>query len=737
VSPRYPNSLRRPAVVSFGVLAAAVVSALAAPVGVRAQQNGAPPAGAVTFNRDVAPILFANCVSCHRPGEAAPFSLLTFDDARRRAKLIATAVSSHVMPPWQPDSGEGEFAGDRRLSRSEIATLVRWADDGALEGEPTQKPVAPVFTPGWQLGTPDLVLTMPEPFVVPADGPDVFRNFVLPIPVSERRHVRALEFRPGNPRVLHHARMLLDDTADIRRRDEEDSGPGFGGMDVPGARFPDGHFLGWAPGQTPAREAYPWALDPGNDLVLQLHIKPTGRAESVQVSIGLYFTDAPPPRSPVMLRLGSKTIDIPAGTPKYEVTDSFTLPADVTALSVYPHAHYLATEMMVVARRPNGRRDTLLRIPNWNFNWQDEYRYAKPVELPKGTTIEMRYLYDNTSGNPHNPSNPPSRVRFGPETRDEMGELLVQVIPRNAQGFAALREEVARKNLLADLAGEEKSVADNPGNARARNSLGVTYIKLGRPADAVAQFEASLRIDPDLAMAHYNLGVIAMGDRRVTEAIGHLERAIAAQPDYAEAHNNLGIAFETTGRTADAEAQYKSALASRPDLTAAHNNLGRLLLARGAVNEAMAEFRLALRASPDNADAQFNLGRALLATNQPREAAQQWRRAVTARPDSQVFLVELASLLATNAAVHDSGEAVRMAESANRLAKGTNPAVLDVLAMAYASDGRMDIAARTAQLALQRALAARNDKLAAEIRDRLTQYQEAAAQASPGSVDAP
>jgi len=220
-------------VVSFGVLTAAVVLALPWSVGVRAQQGSPAPAAAITFNRDVAPILFGNCVTCHRPGEVAPFSLLTYDDARRRARLIATAVSSHVMPPWQPDSGEDEFEGDRRLSRSEIATLVRWADEGAVEGEPAQRPVPPVFTPGWQLGSPDLVLTMPEPFAVPADGPDVFRNFVLPIPLSDRRYIRALEFRPGNPRALHHARMLLDDTGDIRRRDEEDPAQGFGGMDVP------------------------------------------------------------------------------------------------------------------------------------------------------------------------------------------------------------------------------------------------------------------------------------------------------------------------------------------------------------------------------------------------------------------------------------------------------------------------------------------------------------------------
>jgi tetratricopeptide (TPR) repeat protein len=676
-------------------------------------------------------------VTCHRPGESAPFSLLTYDDARRRAQLIATVVSSHAMPPWQPESGEGEFEGDRRLTRSEIATLVRWADEGAVEGEPTAKPATPVFTIGWQLGSPDIVITMPEPFEVAAEGPDVFRNFVLPIPLTERRYVRALEFRPGNPRVLHHARMLLDDTGDIRRLDADEPGPGFGGMDVPGARFPDGHFLGWAPGARASRETYPWALEPGNDLVVQLHLKPSGRPEPVQVSVGLYLTDVPPRQTPVMLRLGSKTIDIPAGASAYEVTDSFTLPADVTVLSVYPHAHYLATEMTVVARRPKGRTDTLLRIPNWNFNWQDEYTYARPVDLPRGTTIEMRYLYDNTSDNPDNPSAPPQRVRFGSATRDEMGELLVQVMPRNDQDAASLRAQVARKNLLTDVAGEEKRVLDHPDDARSRNALGVSYTRLGRTADAIDQIEASLRIDPELAIAHYNLGVIAMAERRLTEAIGRFERAIASRPDYAEAHNNLGIALESAGRSDEAEPHYRAALAARPNLAAAHNNLGRLLLARGAADEALAAFQAALRVRSDNADALYNLGRALIAKGQVRDAAQQWRRAAAARPDSQVILLDLAWLLATSPDVLDAGEATRLAETANKLAKGTNPTALDVLAAAYAADGRTDLAARTAQLALQRALAAKNDALATEIRQRLALYQQAAARGTADSAEAP
>ncbi len=717
-------------------MATLLLSLAAGPGMANAQQASATAPTPVTFNRDVVPILYEHCAACHRPGEAGPFSLLTYEDARQRARLIVAAVTSHVMPPWQPEAEGGEFSGERRLSAAEIDTLTRWVDDGVLEGEASERRTLPVFTAGWQLGTPDLIIAMPDGFTVPADGPDVFRNFVVPIPLAQRRFVRGLEFRPGNPRVLHHARMLLDDTGDIRHLDEQEEGPGFGGMDVPGARFPDGHFRGWAPGKRPAREAYPWPLEPGNDLVIQMHLKPSGRPEVVQASVGLYFTDAPPQTTPIMLRLGSKTIDIPAGSTDYEVIDRFTLPTDVLALSIYPHAHYLAREMLVLARKPNGTADTLLRIANWDFNWQDEYTYAQPVALSRGTTIEMRYRYDNSAANPRNPSQPPGRVRFGSQTRDEMGELLVQVLPRSADGFAPLRAQVARKNLLTDVAGEEKRVADVPDDAETRNALGVAYVQLGRIADAVTQIEASLRTDPGLAMAHYNMGVIAMGEGQPAEAIRRFERAIESRRDYAEAHNNLGVVLESSGRAGDAERHYRAALLSRPNHAGAHNNLGRLLLSRGAVSDAMAEFRASLRTRPENADALYNLGRAHVAANQPREAVQQWRRAVAARPDSLVFSLDLAWMLATNPDVLNPVEAMRLAEAANTATKRSNPAALDVLAAAYAADGRLDLAARTAQLALQRALALKNNVLAAEIRQRLMQYQ-AAARGNPEDAGPP
>jgi len=700
----------------------ALVVCAARGVSAQAPVRSAAP---TTFHRDVAPILFDKCATCHRPGGAAPFGLLTYADARQRARLIATAVSTHVMPPWPPDGERDEFEGDRRLLPEEIQTLTRWVDDGLLEGDSGDARPTPPFSAGWQLGTPDLVVSLPEPFEVPADGPDVFRNFVLRIPLEDRRFVRALEFRAGNARLVHHARMLLDDSGDVRRLDEREPGPGFGGMDVPGARFPEGHFLGWAPGKRVTPERFPWSLEPGTDLVVQLHLKPTGRAEGVQPSIGLYFTDAPPERIPIVLRLGSKTIDIPAGDAAYEVVDRLTLPVDVRAFSISPHAHYLASSMQVEATLPTGGVRTLLRIPEWNFNWQDEYAWTEPVLLRRGTTIEMRYRYDNSARNPHNPSAPPRRVRFGSETSDEMGELLLQVVPVRDTDAGTLRAMVTRKNIDADIAGEEKRLADQPADAATRIALGVAYVQVGRAAEAVVQFERAVQADPSLPMGHYNLGVVAMGQQRVDEAIARFERAIALRPDYAEAHNNLGIALELVGRSADAEAHYRAALASRSAHVGAHNNLGRVRLAQGDRAGALAEFQAALRTRPDHPDALYNLGRAFIAGGQAREAVRAWRRALQLRPESVVFALDLAWVLATNAEVLDAREATRIAERTSGAERQSNPAALDVLAAAYAAAGRIELAARTAQLALQRALAVKNDRLAAEIRQRLDVYRSA------------
>ena len=572
---------------------------LALPSGADAQ-GAAAPARPVTYSEDVAPILLENCASCHRPGEVAPFNLLTYDDARQRARQIAESVEHRFMPPWKPKPGIGEFDNERRLTEAEIATLRQWVADGTLEGDPQQLPAIPAFTPGWQLGKPDLIVTMPDGYDLQAEGGDVFRNFVLPVPIKRSQWVSAIEFRPGNAKVVHHARILIDDSHEVRRRDSLDPLPGFGGMDVPGARFPEGHFLGWAPGKIPTRQAFPWALEPGTDLVVQIHMKPTGKTERVRASIGLYFTNKPPAANPVMLRLGSKTIDIPAGAKAHVVTDSYTIPVDADARRIYPHAHYLAREMTVYVRMPDGSVEGLLHIPDWDFNWQDDYEYRQPVALPRGSTLVMRYVYDNSAENPRNPQQPPARVRFGPEGTDEMGELLVQLVPRYPGELAALRTDVARKTIDEDVAGEEKRVADHPDDFETRNALGVHYMQLGRVDEAVRELERVLTMAPDHAVSQYNLGVIAVSRNDPAQAIARFERAVASRPDFADAHNNMAVVLDRQGRSDEALAHFRKAVAVNPDHFSAYNNMGVSLLRRGFTDKGIDALREAQRLRPSD-----------------------------------------------------------------------------------------------------------------------------------------
>jgi Flp pilus assembly protein TadD len=592
----------------------------------------------LTFNRDVAPIIFQNCTPCHRPGEAAPFALQSYDDVKQRARQIVSTTEHRFMPPWKPDPEFRHFEGERWLEPEDIDTLKEWVDAGAVEGDPRERPTPPRFTEGWQLGKPDLVLTMREAFTVPADGQDRFRNFVLPVPFSERKYVQAIEFRSGNGKVVHHARILLDETGELRQRDLAEPGPGFEGMDAPGAHFPEGHFLGWAPGTMPRREEVAWPLRPHTDFIVQMHLKPTGRPETVKASIGLYFTNKPPAIHPVLLRLGSKTIDIPAGESEYVVTDSYTLPVPVKALSIYPHAHYLAREMTVVAEMPDGGTERLLRISDWDFNWQDEYQYVEPVALPKGAKLVMRYVYDNSAANPHNPSSPPRRVLTGPDSNDEMGELLVQFLAANEADAALLRAATARKALLMDVAGEEKRIADVPGDYGVRNSLGVHYVQLGRNDEARAQFLKALELSPDHAVAHYNLGLIAILASRAEEAFTHLNKAIEARPTYAEAHSNLGVLLEATGNPDEAFGHYRKALETRPDNVAAHANLARLLMRRNRPDQAIDHLEHVHRLQPENAVVLGNLAGAYAADGQMSRAVKAARdamqRALLAKNDA-------------------------------------------------------------------------------------------------------
>jgi len=425
----------------------------------------------VTFIGTIAPILYQNCVTCHRSGEAAPFALITYDDVKKRGSLIASVTQSRYMPPWHAAHGYGEFTAERSLTDAQIAAIGEWVKQGMPQGDPAKMPKLPQFTDGWQLGKPDLVLEMPKAFEVPASGPDIYRNFALPTGVTEDKWVRAVEYRPGARRAVHHAVFAYVGGGAVANREAADGKPGFAGLTSLGLGAArglgaSGPLGGWAVGSPPYELADGLALPlpKGSDFILQLHFHPTGKVETERSTIGIYFADKAPERK--IYNIGQpgffgllSNLDIPAGEKNYSIKGTMKMPIDMLAYSVSAHAHYLGKEMKATATLPDGTVQPLLWIKDWDFNWQDRYDYKKPVLLPKGTQLDVTISYDNSADNPRNPSNPPKRVRWGLESFDEMGGvqfIMIAAHKEDEQVMQGINAAVIRQ--VADQAQKDGTV---------------------------------------------------------------------------------------------------------------------------------------------------------------------------------------------------------------------------------------------------------------------------------------
>ncbi|MBL9165114.1 MAG: cytochrome c [Planctomycetaceae bacterium] len=436
----------------FAATAAALTLVIAGAVPRSVAANDEKPA-APTFNRDVAPIIFAQCAPCHRPGEAAPFALLTYQDVKKRADLVTAVTASRYMPPWHAEPIATAFHGERRLTDDQIELLQAWVDAGMPEGDAADLPPQPEFTPGWQLGQPDLIVQMSEEFEVPADGPDLYRNFAIPLGLTEDKWVRAVEFRPSAPTVVHHSLFFLDPTGQASRE------PGFARLSFEGAARrgrgqgdlgggSNGRSLGgWAVGASPLPlpAGLAFRVPAGADLILSTHFHPSGTVERERSVVGIYFAEKKPERSftgvqlpPVFGALAG--VEIPAGEKRYTKTDSFTLPVAVDAFGVNSHAHYLGKEMELTATLPNGEAIDLLRINDFDFNWQEQYQYEEFVRLPAGTRLDARVTWDNSADNPRNPSNPPVAVKWGRESTDEMGSVSLRMMPVDEADLELLQQ---------------------------------------------------------------------------------------------------------------------------------------------------------------------------------------------------------------------------------------------------------------------------------------------------------
>jgi len=401
-----------------------------------------------TFTEDVAPIVFANCAHCHRSGEAAPFPLTSYREVRKRGRNLLAAVEDGFMPPWHPAPGYGRFRNEARLAEREIETLRRWVKTGMPQGPADELPALPEFTPGWQLGEPDLILTTQGAFKVPARGRDIYRNFAIPVGLEEDRWITAIEVRPSSRSVLHHTLVMLDENGEAQEQEGRDGRPGFRGMRLRGGRL----IAGWAVGGMPEHlpEGLAIKLPKGSDLVLQSHLHPSGKAAKEQTTLGLHFADEAPERTLVSIQLPplfgfTAGIDIPPNERDYRLTDSFELPCDVEAVSVGGHAHLLCRSMKMHAVDPDGNEIPLLKITNWDFDWQNRYTYRSLVPLPEGSTIYAELIYDNSRANKNNPNRPPKRVRWGRETTDEMGSLSLMVVPADEADLGKLEAAVLAK----------------------------------------------------------------------------------------------------------------------------------------------------------------------------------------------------------------------------------------------------------------------------------------------------
>jgi hypothetical protein len=485
------------------------------------------------------------------------------------------------MPPWLPDPDMTHFVGERRLTPQQLGTIKQWAEEGAVEGSGAP-PSLPQWAERWRLGEPDLVVRVPAGFALPADGNDVYRNFVIPLGLTTGRYVRGLEFRP-NSRAVHHAFFRFDKTGQARRLEGQDGQPGFGGIHTPKAAESPITFASWQPGKTPRFYAddLAWPVETTTELVLQLHLQPIGKVEPIAAEVAFYFTNRPGTAVAFKLPLSSSTMVIPPRVTNNVTTDSFTLPVDLEVRAVLPHAHYLCRRVKGYAELPDGSRQWLIAIPEWDFNWQGDYQYVTPLHLPKGTRLLMEYTFDNSTNNARNPNNPPREVRYGVQSSDEMAELWLQVVMTSQQDFALLQRALQPKFIRETLLTSETLLRQNPRDAKAHCEIASALLMQGNVVEALSRLRTAIALDPEYDEAHYFTGLAYRSRKQLGEAQREFETTIRINPNHARARGNLGLVLTEQGNLEGALQQFEVALQLNPQDEIARDMLERIRKAGG------------------------------------------------------------------------------------------------------------------------------------------------------------
>lgn len=640
-----------------------------------------PITGPISFAKHVAPIIWKHCTPCHHDGGLAPFSFTSYELVKKRANQIVEVTSSRYMPPWQPARGYNQFHGERGLTAAQIETLRAWVEAGSPAGNLAALPPVPKYTRGWRLGKPDRELRFPAAYPLRAENPDVFRNLVIPDVSDRQRYVKGVEFLTNGPPVIHHVEIRIDETERSLELDRADLEPGFGGMDFDTAHYPEGHFLNWVPGKTPAFEpdGRAWVLGRGDDLVVQLHMLPSGKPEVVDPVIGLYYSDTPPSDlAPLNLGLQVKQIDIPAGVRDYVVKDAYRLPVEVDLISVMPHAHYVCRDMKAYAVLPDGRKQWLARIKDWDLSWQDDYRLIDPITLPAGTVVVMIYTFDNSADNPRNPFNPPQRIVYGPNSSEEMADLWVRVLPKGALDRRNLKRDNGLHRALIDLAKVAAEAQRNPSAAN-HQRVARQYERLGELRPAIQHHREAVRLAPSDGDAIELLAGALQQAGEKREALELLERAAELDPRDAVLRYNIAVIHASEGRAEPAITQLRQAVAIRADYAKARGALARLLLEAGDLDEALSQLQAGHRAAPDDPliASQLSLLLALHpdpAQRDPSQALALAQRAVDA--GSARDPIALRSLAAALAAAGKLQQASERAQQSYQLAYGTELGVI-------------------------------------------------------------
>jgi hypothetical protein len=411
-----------------------------------------PLSRVTTFSKDVAPIFFKKCAACHRPDAAAPMSLLSYKDARPWATSIKEKVLDRTMPPWHADPKYGEFENDRSLSNKDIDTIRKWVDSGAPEGDPKELPPRPVFSEGWKIGKPDIVLTMPVKYMVPATGVLDYKYFEVPTHFDKDRWVQAAEVRVGNPAVVHHVIIFVKP-------------PGSSSSGSPDIGLSDGleSLTGVAPGEDPVilPEGVGMLIRAGSALVFQVHYTPNGVAQSDQTSVGLVFCKKPVAKEAMGDAAMNVNFAIPPGDPNYEVRSSWQVDADCHLTALMPHMHVRGKDFRYTLVYPDGSSRVILYVPRYDFNWQTRYKFAQPVAAPKGSRIDCLAHFDNSPGNKSNPD-PARLVRWGPQTWDEM---MIGFIEFTLDHQELDRSDAIENSQKSSSRGSGQATRDNTGGA--------------------------------------------------------------------------------------------------------------------------------------------------------------------------------------------------------------------------------------------------------------------------------